>query len=490
MDSNPMVFELNDVWVPTVYLVWNYPMMLPLLFTNQLVISKLFNGADLMVPGILKFEINQETKMSSTSFDRDAIVGICVIGSMHPVVIGKALLSSDELLSVNQGKAVLNLHFVGDSLWSVGDKSDPPTSTPAVLESKEDESNLSLDMSEVKITEESPLSPTVNAEEMEKYFDYAFLSSLHVSITDKMLPLSASALYSGHMVLFKPSDIVLDIRKTSFKKLSKFMKNMEKKGIIQTKERSGELFIVTINRKHPLYEAFSAPKKPKPSTTAKEQKKSEPNSVMTVNQLFKLPHNGPLLKFVVESKINHEEYWTSDQVNLMLLSYFKSQALIHLERPRLIKIDALLCDCILTKSEYQTVDFLERDVIQKRFLSKMVPYHQLTLPNGESIIKKGALVPIEISVKRKIGNKWVSIIKNLEQFEIDAYKIADILKIKCAGSTTVSERVDTKLKTLQVTVQGSKVKEICQVLETFGIPKLTLNGKVQLQSNLFVQTIG
>lgn len=72
-------------------------------------IKFIINGADIMRPGI-------------TSFDQailsDDIIMIVDQEHQKPLAVGFALMSSAELASTTSGKAVKNLHFVGDRIWT------------------------------------------------------------------------------------------------------------------------------------------------------------------------------------------------------------------------------------------------------------------------------------------------------------------------------------------------------------------------------------
>lgn len=65
------------------------------------------NGANVMRPGIKKF----------TEFQKDDI--ICVVEEVHNkfLAIGKALVSSEEMVNISKGEVVKNLHYISDKYW-------------------------------------------------------------------------------------------------------------------------------------------------------------------------------------------------------------------------------------------------------------------------------------------------------------------------------------------------------------------------------------
>ena len=67
-------------------------------------------GADVMAPGVRA--VKGEFK------ENDLLV---VVDEQHgkPLAVGVALFSSEEMKTVNHGKTVKNLHYVGDKLWNL-----------------------------------------------------------------------------------------------------------------------------------------------------------------------------------------------------------------------------------------------------------------------------------------------------------------------------------------------------------------------------------
>ena len=65
------------------------------------------NGANVMRPGIKKF----------TEFQKDDI--ICVVEEVHNkfLAVGKALVSSSEMVNITKGEVVKNLHYISDKYW-------------------------------------------------------------------------------------------------------------------------------------------------------------------------------------------------------------------------------------------------------------------------------------------------------------------------------------------------------------------------------------
>ena len=67
-------------------------------------------GANLMRPGIKKF----------TEFEKDQLV--CIIEESHHkfLAVGKAIVSSTELETMEKGEVIQNIHYISDKFWETG----------------------------------------------------------------------------------------------------------------------------------------------------------------------------------------------------------------------------------------------------------------------------------------------------------------------------------------------------------------------------------
>ncbi|MCQ5375212.1 MAG: RNA-binding protein [Methanomassiliicoccales archaeon] len=71
------------------------------------------NGADIMCPGIVEADPN---------IREGDLVWVRDVRNKVPIAIGKALMSSEEMLKRKPGKAVKTIHFVGDKLWKFSEE--------------------------------------------------------------------------------------------------------------------------------------------------------------------------------------------------------------------------------------------------------------------------------------------------------------------------------------------------------------------------------
>lgn len=113
---------MTDLELPctAVYSIWKSSISLPTLVTNDMVLSKLVEGADLFAPGISR----QSIATLSDDLPEGSIVGIGTTSVPNAIRgIGRLYMHSKNLGENPQGKAVEILHVEGDSLWALGDKS-------------------------------------------------------------------------------------------------------------------------------------------------------------------------------------------------------------------------------------------------------------------------------------------------------------------------------------------------------------------------------
>ena len=81
---------------------------LPSVVVDMGAVPYVCNGADVMAPGIIKVE---------GRFEDGGFVVIKDIEYGKALAIGEALFGSEEIREMSKGKAIKNLHNVGDKIW-------------------------------------------------------------------------------------------------------------------------------------------------------------------------------------------------------------------------------------------------------------------------------------------------------------------------------------------------------------------------------------
>jgi len=72
------------------------------------------NGADVMTPGIVD---------ADKTIEENDFVWICDERNKKPLAVGFAVVSGEDMINGDSGKAVRIIHFVGDKLWGFVAKS-------------------------------------------------------------------------------------------------------------------------------------------------------------------------------------------------------------------------------------------------------------------------------------------------------------------------------------------------------------------------------
>ncbi|KZX11812.1 DUF1947 domain-containing protein [Methanobrevibacter curvatus] len=120
LESDPIPFILVN-GKPSIIIVDGKPYpTLKSVIANQFDIKKVVvdmgavkfmaNGADVMSPGIVD---------SSDDVNKEDIVLIVDEKYEKPLAIGVALISGDEMVKNDKGKAIKTIHYIGDEIWDL-----------------------------------------------------------------------------------------------------------------------------------------------------------------------------------------------------------------------------------------------------------------------------------------------------------------------------------------------------------------------------------
>jgi PUA domain protein len=107
LDDEILFFRDGDSLVPT--LRGPYVDRLPAAVVDMGAIPFVCKGADVMAPGIT--EVRGE-------FEEGRLVVVRDIRHGKALAVGRALRPSKEIMTSRKGRAIQNLHYVGDKLWN------------------------------------------------------------------------------------------------------------------------------------------------------------------------------------------------------------------------------------------------------------------------------------------------------------------------------------------------------------------------------------
>lgn len=135
----------------------------------------------------------------------------------------------------------------------------------------------------------------------------------------------------------RPLDVgtEIDIKKSSWKKLQKFLKAMEKSGLVKTKDQRGETMIISVDwshaslqvlRKYKTMESLTAqPIKGAVKQVAKPT--PQPSNQAEITEIFK-PLGTSMIKFFEEAKHDKDALYTIPEVRTVIADYIKIHDLV------------------------------------------------------------------------------------------------------------------------------------------------------------------
>lgn len=133
--------------------------------------------------------------------------------------------------------------------------------------------------------------------------------------------------------------------------------------------------------------------------------------------------------------------YTASEASQIVFGYIEKENLVKQANKSIVVLDATLCDALfkgaIKKGTTYPTEIHKKDVGQT-FVNRMQAHIGVKRGN-DTVVRKGALKPIQIITERRQGNKKVTKLSGLESFLIDAEALASELQKKFACSTTVSE---------------------------------------------------
>ena len=103
---------------------------------------------------------------------------------------------------------------------------------------------------------------------------------------------------------------------------------------------------------------------------------------------------------------------TARDVRKVMTNYVKTNSLTSDNGPGLVKLDTLLSEICSGKTE------VKWEELQQAIMSKMSPGYSLQFADKPPMVFKGKLDCIELSVATRSGNKKVTLINNLDTYQV------------------------------------------------------------------------
>jgi PUA domain protein len=104
--------QRDGPYFPSLKLIHKYPFMLPQMQVDKGAIAFVLAGANIMCPGLTSKGARLQPKVQSGS-----IVTVIAEGKEHALAVGILKMSPDEILKINKGVGIENIHYLNDGLW-------------------------------------------------------------------------------------------------------------------------------------------------------------------------------------------------------------------------------------------------------------------------------------------------------------------------------------------------------------------------------------
>lgn len=113
IDDEVVVFQHFDDLIPTLRVVHKYPACFPRVQVDRGAIKFVLLGANIMCPGLT----SAGAQLPEESLPVGTIVAVYAEGKENALAIGKLLMSTDDIKSINKNVGVELVHYLGDGLW-------------------------------------------------------------------------------------------------------------------------------------------------------------------------------------------------------------------------------------------------------------------------------------------------------------------------------------------------------------------------------------
>jgi PUA-domain protein len=109
IDGKPMLFKVGTVVLPTLVST-DILAQLPKAVVDMGAVRFVCNGADVMAPGIRRYE---------GKFNKGDVIVVVDEKYGKPLALGEMLCSSEEAKSTKQGPVIKTKHYVSDKVWNL-----------------------------------------------------------------------------------------------------------------------------------------------------------------------------------------------------------------------------------------------------------------------------------------------------------------------------------------------------------------------------------
>ncbi|TFK47137.1 hypothetical protein OE88DRAFT_1637122 [Heliocybe sulcata] len=518
-DGDPLWFTLgkgSQDLIPTVYTLWKKFDLLPNITTPEPVIPRIQDGADLMIPGVVSWpsplapnQLVSISKYLPAESKRAA-----------PFAIGRVEAGMDHVKMGEEGakgKAVIVWHVWKDGLWNIGRGGEMPPDAEVETESLQPNSDgeqptphqpstkittLELETADKQSQEAAAepaqsVQPALTPDEITEILRTSLLLSLTSPPPSNAFPMPSTTFYTQHVLPYRPahvatSSIPVDIKHSSAKSLSAFLKFMEKAGLLTLKSQKGDIVVTGVNSTHADVRGVGKGYKTVKDVEEKEKKRKEREDEETkkrgekdveVREYYK-PF-GQTLPWFKEAGQQASILFLLPDLRMLLNSYITSHNLINANQQQFINVseDPVLLSAITGplpgKSKgsdadtHADLEFLKREDIIKRLVERMQAWYEIQVDGKAGEVKKGVLPPITLTMKsRQNKRKTVTVVTGLEPFAAVVGSAEDVAEeVRKSGFGASVSPLPNKPNVSEILVQGKQNKVLMELLTGKGVPK-------------------
>ncbi|XP_060806299.1 eukaryotic translation initiation factor 2D [Amyelois transitella] len=516
VDGIPVLIETAEQLVPTVCALWKVPDMVPMMTVHSPVVPKVLGGASVYLPGVTL----PAGGLGFPQFRAGAIVAANTTDNAAAAVVGRAVMSSGDMLLRAAGTCLEAIQVIGDQLckdpklgkverpklglpvygdgspavdlaadinqltireeWpTLGKAPAPAPATPVHNEPKiitealtpqsEDTAQVDDSVDDTMVTDSSHIEEDIPSD-MDGLLLWCLLVFLKLEGRTLQLPLKTNILYKNHLMPLCPPGRTLDVKKSTYKKMGKFMDAMQEEGLVEVRElEKGVSAVVAANLAHPRLRRVRPPAPPAPAAggggaAGGAGEEYAPPAVREVHCVTAAV--GPVLPDYKKGTP-----LSSATVRSTLTEYVKSRELNSKQSKGAVVLDAALAK-ILGKQEQVSVKW---DELMSGVLSRMTAATEMSFADGTSSLVKAKLEPITMTIANRSGNKKVTLVSNLESFGFCLPSLAAACQRGAAAACGVTRAPGARRD--QLMLQGDQTHFIAKLLcETYGLPKKFVEG--------------
>lgn len=450
-----LVFDFKGKFYPTLFMVWSFPHIVPRLILHENFKSKL-NSAELTVKD-LTFVNNDQLLIP---LPVDQCVSICTNTCEKIIAIGYLILDGNTIKNHEKNKDICLkvLHYHKDELFKSNILNIIPDVILTMERSFKNAPELNNDLP-------NQLEDTRTViEKMDELLMVCSLKALKHCIKKEMLPILASTFYKKYVMSFCPEGIELDIKKTSFKKLTTFLQLLDVEGIIKFNVGSnGIAEIIQVIHNNSKFQDINVEEN-------SELKENDDQYTPPVKEIYIVtPGLQPIFS---EFLCRKGDELPLSSVRRYVTEYIKKYELQDKTDPSIVNTNDVLKKILSQRKDKSSITF--KDLIEE--VTKIMHRTEISVLNTETKKNlKKKINNIEMTVNNRSGNKKVTLVNNLELYGVDVLKFSKECQHGVAASTTINDLPNAQNR--QVQIQGSQILFVFKLLtEQYKIPVKFIRG--------------